>query len=56
MLFLHGLTDSGQAWPEAVSHWAGSYAIIAVDPRGHGRSPRVHRGSPGISGWRTPAT
>ena len=40
LLFLHGLTDSGQAWPEAVAHWAGSYAIVAVDQRGHGRSPR----------------
>lgn len=40
LLFLHGLTDSGRAWPEAVEHWADSYAIIAVDQRGHGRSPR----------------
>lgn len=43
LLFLHGLTDSGQAWPEAVTHWAGSYAIVAVDQRGHGRSPRFTR-------------
>ena len=40
LLFLHGLTDSGQAWPEAVSHWSGTHAIIAVDQRGHGSSPR----------------
>lgn len=43
MLFLHGLTDSGRAWPEAVRHWADSYAIVAVDQRGHGSSPRFTR-------------
>jgi pimeloyl-ACP methyl ester carboxylesterase len=42
-LFLHGLTDSGRAWPEAVAHWADSYAIIALDQRGHGHSPRFTR-------------
>jgi pimeloyl-ACP methyl ester carboxylesterase len=40
LLCLHGLTDSGQAWPEAVAHWSGSYTLIAVDQRGHGGSPR----------------
>jgi len=40
LLFLHGLTDSGRAWPEAVAHWADSNSIVAVDQRGHGRSPR----------------
>jgi len=40
LLLLHGLTDSGHAWPEAVAHWADAYAIVAVDQRGHGRSPR----------------
>lgn len=40
LLFLHGLTDSGEGWPEAVAHWEGDYAIVAVDQRGHGGSPR----------------
>ena len=40
MLFLHGLTDSGEGWPEAVAHWQDRYAIVAVDQRGHGGSPR----------------
>lgn len=40
MLFLHGLTDSGEGWPEAVAHWQDDYAIVTVDQRGHGGSPR----------------
>lgn len=40
MLFLHGLTDSGEGWPEAVEHWQDDYAIVTVDQRGHGGSPR----------------
>lgn len=40
MLFLHGLTDSGLGWPEAVAHWGEHYAIVSVDQRGHGTSPR----------------
>ena len=44
LLFLHGLTDSGRAWPEAVTQWADSHAIIALDQRGHGCSPRFTEG------------
>jgi pimeloyl-ACP methyl ester carboxylesterase len=40
LLLLHGLTDSGEGWPEAVRHWEDQYAIVAVDQRGHGGSPR----------------
>jgi pimeloyl-ACP methyl ester carboxylesterase len=40
LLFLHGLTDSGEGWPEAVAHWQDGYAIVTVDQRGHGGSPR----------------
>ncbi len=40
LLLLHGLTDSGEGWPEAVDHWKDQYAIVTVDQRGHGRSPR----------------
>jgi pimeloyl-ACP methyl ester carboxylesterase len=40
LLFLHGLTGSGEGWPEAVEHWQGGDAIVTVDQRGHGGSPR----------------
>lgn len=40
MLFLHGLTDSGEGWPEAVRHWQDDYSVVTVDQRGHGGSPR----------------
>lgn len=40
MLFLHGLTDSGPGWPGAERHWGSTYAVVAVDQRGHGGSPR----------------
>ena len=40
LVFLHGLTDSGEGWPDAVRHWQDRYAILAPDQRGHGRSPR----------------
>ena len=43
LVFLHGLTDSGSGWPGAVSHWVDDYAIITVDARGHGESPRFTR-------------
>jgi pimeloyl-ACP methyl ester carboxylesterase len=40
MVFLHGLTDSGEGWPGAARHWGEAYAVVSVDQRGHGRSPR----------------
>lgn len=40
LLLLHGLTDSGAAWTEAVRHWLDRFAVLAVDQRGHGESPR----------------
>ena len=40
LLLLHGLTDSGAAWTEAVRHWQDRFAVVAVDHRGHGASPR----------------
>ena len=40
MLLLHGLTESGLTWPDAVARWADSYRLFAADLRGHGRSPR----------------
>lgn len=51
LVFLHGLTDSGEGWPGAVAHWQDRYEIVTVDQRGHGRSPRFTaeqlEGSPG---------
>jgi pimeloyl-ACP methyl ester carboxylesterase len=40
LLLLHGLTDSAAGWADAVARWGDAYAIVAVDQRGHGRSPR----------------
>jgi len=43
LVFLHGLTDSGQGWPGAVDHWSSTYSLLALDMRGHGESPRFTR-------------
>lgn len=40
VLLLHGLTDDGTEWPDAVRRWQPTYRLIAPDLRGHGRSPR----------------
>lgn len=40
LVFVHGLTDSGDGWPGAVAHWQDRYSVLAYDQRGHGRSPR----------------
>jgi pimeloyl-ACP methyl ester carboxylesterase len=40
LFLLHGLTDSGEGWPEGVRHWQDDHAIVMPDQRGHGRSPR----------------
>ena len=40
LLLLHGLTDSGSGWTEAVRHWGERFALVAPDARGHGASPR----------------
>lgn len=40
LLLLHGLSEAGTAWPDAVRRWQHAYRVIAVDLRGHGRSPR----------------
>lgn len=40
LVLMHGLTDSGRCWPDAVRRWAGSYRLAGVDALGHGRSPR----------------
>lgn len=43
LLLVHGLTDSGDGWSQAIDHWGGRYRITTVDLRGHGESPRFTR-------------
>jgi len=40
LVLLHGFTDSGLCWPDAVRRWGGDYRIVAPDARGHGESAR----------------
>src|SRR5690606_3143684 len=40
LLLVHGLTEAGTAWPDAVQRWDTAWHIQAVDLRGHGHSPR----------------
>lgn len=40
LLLLHGLTDSGRAWADAIDRWSTDYRVLAPDLLGHGASPR----------------
>lgn len=40
VVLLHGLTDSGRCWPDAVRRWTRSHRVLSWDARGHGTSPR----------------
>ena len=40
LVLLHGLTDSGRCWPDAVERWRDDYRLVAWDARGHGESER----------------
>jgi pimeloyl-ACP methyl ester carboxylesterase len=40
LVLLHGLSDSGLCWPDAVRRWLHDYRIVAPDARGHGESAR----------------
>ncbi|CAA9355005.1 MAG: hypothetical protein AVDCRST_MAG72-1725 [uncultured Nocardioidaceae bacterium] len=40
LLLLHGLTDAGAGWADAVEAWGRQYSLLVVDQRGHGESPR----------------
>lgn len=40
LVLVHGLTEAGSAWPDAVARWAADWRVVAVDQRGHGDSPR----------------
>lgn len=41
LLLLHGITDSGDTWPDAVARWRREYHVVSVDALGHGQSPRL---------------
>ncbi|WP_461109086.1 alpha/beta fold hydrolase [Tessaracoccus terricola] len=40
LVLVHGLTDDGTNWPDAVFRWAFHWDIHSPDQRGHGLSPR----------------
>jgi pimeloyl-ACP methyl ester carboxylesterase len=40
LFLLHGLTDSGRCWPDAVDRWSREYRVFTWDARGHGESER----------------
>lgn len=40
LVLVHGLTDDGSTWPDAIDRWGTDWDIHAVDQRGHGRSAR----------------
>lgn len=43
MVLLHGVTDAGTAWPDAMAHWSGHeppWHVHSISLRGHGESPR----------------
>jgi lipase len=39
VLLLHGVTDSAECWGSVVRHLAADRLVVAVDARGHGRTP-----------------
>lgn len=39
VLLLHGVTDSAECWGSVVRHLAVGRPVVAVDARGHGRTP-----------------
>jgi lipase len=39
VLLLHGVTDSAECWTSVVRHIAHGRTVVAVDARGHGRTP-----------------
>ncbi len=49
IVLLHGFSDSGECWADAVRRWAGRYRLWSVDARGHGRSTRFSPAQ--LAGW-----
>jgi pimeloyl-ACP methyl ester carboxylesterase len=44
LVLVHGLTEDGTCWPDAVARWRERWRVVAVDLRGHGESPRFDAG------------
>lgn len=40
VVLLHGFSDSGPSWADAIDRFSDHYHVVAVDARGHGESPR----------------
>ena len=40
LLLLHGFSDSGPCWADAIERWRQTFSVVTWDARGHGRSPR----------------
>ncbi|MEO5920259.1 MAG: alpha/beta hydrolase [Pseudolysinimonas sp.] len=40
IVLLHGITNSGAGWGDAVRRWSSTYRIAAIDALGHGESGR----------------
>ena len=40
LALLHGFSDSGLTWGDAVRRWQPSYTVVTWDARGHGAGPR----------------
>lgn len=43
LVLVHGLTEAGTTWPDAVRRWEKVWRVVAPDQRGHGSSPRFRR-------------
>ena len=39
VVLLHGFSDSGPSWADAIERFADRFHVVAVDARGHGESP-----------------
>lgn len=40
LILLHGNGEDGSYFESQIEHLSGKYRVIALDTRGHGRSPR----------------
>jgi len=40
VVLLHGFSDSGPSWADAIERFSDRFHVVAVDARGHGESPR----------------
>ncbi|GAB2450349.1 alpha/beta fold hydrolase [Xylanimonas ulmi] len=49
VVLVHGLTDAGTTWPDAVERWHERWRLLAVDLRGHGSSPRFGPRAPRVT-------